>query len=193
MAEVVKSDNARYWEGFPVLLVSAVKMGNFNVKEVEAYLAREADRRKWRELVVMSLVLYRVTKKRFNFADQLKKTLSSKEAELFVKLRDRMGHAENFNLENKVFNVERLKTLFDNYTREEALKAKESQAQYDEFSLEFALSQFFSPKQKELFKKKLNGEPFSKTEREYFSRTVKKKVLALTNPDLHRLAQKLLE
>jgi len=193
LAEVVKSDNARYWEGFPVLLVSAVKMGNFNVKEVEAYLAREADRRKWRELVVMSLVLYRVTKKRFNFADQLKKTLSSKEAELFVKLRDRMGHAENFNLENKVFNVERLKTLFDNYTREEALKAKESQAQYDEFSLEFALSQFFSPKQKELFKKKLNGEPFSKTEREYFSRTVKKKVLALTNPDLHRLAQKLLE
>ena len=56
-----------------------------------------------------------------------------------------------------------------------------------------ALSQLFSPKQKELFKKKLNGEPLNKTEREYYSRAVKKKVSALANPDLHRLAQKLMK
>ncbi len=193
LAEVVKSDNARYWEGFPVLLVNAYKTGDFNSKELEAYLTNEADRRKWRKLLVMSLVLYRVTKKRFNFADQLKKDLSSEESKLFWELRDRMGHFESFKLGNKEFNVSRLKTLFDNYMQEEALKAQKTQAKYDEFSLEYALSQFFSPKQKELFKKKLNGEPFSKTEREYFSRAVKKKVLALANPELNRLARKLLE
>lgn len=33
----------------------------------------------------------------------------------------------------------------------------------------------------------------TKTEREYFSRTVKKKLLALADPDLHRLAQKALQ
>jgi hypothetical protein len=33
----------------------------------------------------------------------------------------------------------------------------------------------------------------TKTETEYFSRTVKKKVVALANPELQRLAQKLLE
>ena len=44
----------------------------------------------------------------------------------------------------------------------------------------------------ELFKKKLEGLPLTKTEREYYSRTVRKKVSALANPELHRLAHKLL-
>ena len=44
-----------------------------------------------------------------------------------------------------------------------------------------------------LFKKKLEGLPLTKTEKEYYSRTVKKKVVALANPELHRLAQKLME
>jgi hypothetical protein len=39
--------------------------------------------------------------------------------------------------------------------------------------------------------KKLKGEKMTKTEREYFSRSVKKKVLALANPDLHKLATRL--
>jgi len=37
-----------------------------------------------------------------------------------------------------------------------------------------------------------NGK-LSKTETEYFSRVVKKKLLALANPDLHRLARRLIE
>jgi hypothetical protein len=60
-------------------------------------------------------------------------------------------------------------------------------------SLEYSLSQVFSPKQKELFLKKLKREKLTKTEKEYFSRAVKKKVLALANPELHRLSQKLLD
>jgi hypothetical protein len=63
----------------------------------------------------------------------------------------------------------------------------------EEFGLEYSLSQVFSPKQKELFLKKLKGEVLTKTEKEYFSRAVKKKVQALANADLHRLARKLLE
>lgn len=61
-----------------------------------------------------------------------------------------------------------------------------------ELGLEYALSQVFSPKQKDLFLKKLKGEKLTKTEKEYFSRIVKKKALALSNPELHLLAQKLL-
>ena len=193
LAEVVKSDNARYWEGFPVLLVNANKTGDFNVKEVEAFFSNEADRRKWRNLLVMSLAFYRAMNKVFWFAEQLRKTLSPKESDWFRKFWPRIRHDQNFELENKEFNVVRLKTLFDNYMQEESLKVQKTQAKHDEFSLEYSLSQFFSPKQKELFKKKLNGEPLNKTEREYFSRAVKKKVFALTNPELHHLARKLLE
>lgn len=55
------------------------------------------------------------------------------------------------------------------------------------------MSQVFSPKQKELFRKKLEGDPLNKTEQEYYSRTVKKKVVALANSERHSLARKLLE
>ena len=55
------------------------------------------------------------------------------------------------------------------------------------------MSQMFSPKQKELFKKRLEGLPLTKTEQEYYSRSVKKKVVALANAELHGLARKLLE
>ena len=39
-----------------------------------------------------------------------------------------------------------------------------------------------------LFMKKLRGEKLTETEREYYSRSVKKKVIALANSDLHELA-----
>jgi hypothetical protein len=55
------------------------------------------------------------------------------------------------------------------------------------------LSQLFSPKQKESFQKRLKEEVLNKTEKEYYSRRVIKKVSALANPELHRLAQKLME
>ena len=72
------------------------------------------------------------------------------------------------------------------------MKDRRRQEKYEEFSLEYALSQVFSTKQKELFKKKLEGLPFTKTENEYYSRTVKKKVVALANDELHNLAKTLL-
>ena len=77
-----------------------------------------------------------------------------------------------------------------NYFTLEANETKTMLDRSDELSLEFSLSQVFSPKQKELFKKKLKGASLTKTEKEYFSRSVKKTVMALSNPELHRLAQK---
>jgi hypothetical protein len=41
--------------------------------------------------------------------------------------------------------------------------------------------------------KKLKGEKLTKTEKEYFSRTVRKKLSALAHPDVHRMAQRILQ
>lgn len=60
------------------------------------------------------------------------------------------------------------------------------------YSIEYLLSQIFSPKQQELFFKKLSRERLTKTEREYFSRSVKKKLLTLANDHIHQLAKELL-
>ena len=195
LAEVVKSRDVRLWENFPALLVNAHRKREFNVKAVEKYFVHQDDRRRWRNLLKMSLALYPVMKKHFEFARQMEKNLSTKESQWVNEFRNkaRMRTQDNFELENKKFSFSRLKNLLEDYLQQEALKVKKSQAMRDELSLEFALSQVFSSRQKELFNKKLNAEKFSKTEREYYSRTVKKKVQALANPDMHHLAQKLLE
>lgn len=53
------------------------------------------------------------------------------------------------------------------------------------------LSRLFSPKQKELILKKLNNQPMTKTEREYFSRTSKKKLGAILNETVQEIARRL--
>jgi hypothetical protein len=53
------------------------------------------------------------------------------------------------------------------------------------------LDRLFSPKQKDLVFKKLNREPLTKTEREYYSRVVKKKLTAIADAELNDIADKL--
>ena len=57
--------------------------------------------------------------------------------------------------------------------------------------LDVLLNRLFSPKQKELVFKKLDGKAFTKTEREYYSRTVRKKLEAIANEQVNELARKL--
>ena len=54
--------------------------------------------------------------------------------------------------------------------------------------LDAYLDRLFSPKQKELIFKKLRQTAFTKTEREYYSRVVRKKLMAIANPAIFEIA-----
>ena len=56
-----------------------------------------------------------------------------------------------------------------------------------ELKTQSQLSKLFSEKQKEIIMKKLMGEKLTKTEREYFSRTIKPKLEAILNPEIQRI------
>jgi len=58
--------------------------------------------------------------------------------------------------------------------------------------LERFLDLLFSDKQKELVYKRLKGHHLTKTEREYYSRVVKKKRAAIADPEMQELAGLLL-
>jgi hypothetical protein len=58
-------------------------------------------------------------------------------------------------------------------------------------SLDVSLDRLFSPKQKELVLKKRDGRAFTKTEREYYSRIVRKKLEAIASEELGDLAKRL--
>jgi Txe/YoeB family toxin of Txe-Axe toxin-antitoxin module len=193
LAEVVKSKDTRLWEGFPVLLANAAQEYYFNYEQVLKNLTKRQEREDFHALLLLSLALYKYYNLSFGWSNRLKKRFSNQDLVHLQKLRNSLVHGKVASFGNKRFHSSRLKKTFSNYFEQDAEKTRQLKEKYEDMSLEYALSQLFSPKQKELFKKKLKGEPLKKTEREYYSRAVKKKVSALANPDLHRLAQKLME
>jgi hypothetical protein len=192
ITEVVKSKDSRLWEAFPVLLANAAQEYDFHYDQALNHLTTRKDQKNFHDLLLLSLAVYQHFLLSFHWAKQLKKVFSDQELEKMKQYKKSLSTGDVLTLGDKEFYADRLKTVFNNYFEKAANKTKRVKEKHEDLSLEFALSQLFSPKQKELFKKKLNGERLTKTEREYYSRAVKKKVSALANPELHRLAQKLI-
>ena len=192
LAEVVKSHDTRLWEGFPVLLANAAENYQFAPEKVELQLMSKEEKNLFHQLVLISGSLFLHYHLSFPWWNKIQKGLTSNDKTLVKKWKSDISKNHNLKCNDKELDSERLKGLFELYFEKKAEKNRRRKVKYEEFSLEYALSQVFSPKQKELFKKKLEGLPFTKTEQEYFSRTVKKKVVALANSELHSLSKKLL-
>jgi hypothetical protein len=191
LADMVKSKDLRLWEGFPVVLVNSAEKGLFNYEMVKSHLKKSSNKSCLDSLMSMSLALYKALKLKFSWADRFYKSLSvnrKKELNSFLK---KLKKDQELKVARHVMDSQRLKSTFNNYLSQAQSKFNDLLSVKEEFGLEYALSQVFSPKQKELFFKKLKREKLTKTEKEYFSRVVKKKVLALANPELHRLSKQI--
>ena len=193
LAGVVKSTDLRLLEGFPVVLANSGERGLFDYDKVLQYLEKSSDKTCFQALVLMALALYRVLGLAFVWADKLYKRLPANRERKLSGLVEGFKKDEDLNVADYSMSSQRVKKVFGNYFSRTQTKLNELLSMKEELCLEYALSQVFSPKQKELFLKKLKGEKLTKTEKEYFSRTVKKKVLALANDELHRLSRKLLQ
>jgi hypothetical protein len=193
LAEMVKSGDLRLWEGFPVVLANSAEKGAFSNDMVKRYLKKPSDRSFFSSLVVVALAVYRFFSLKFSWADTLYGSLSKAGKKEFAGFLKKLKSDGELNAAGRKMSAQRLKTVFNNYFSQSQAKLNEFLSVKDDLGLEYSLSQVFSAKQKELFLKKLRREKMTKTEKEYFSRAVKKKVLALANPDLHRLSQRLLE
>ena len=142
------------------------------------------------------MTLYQHYHLSFLWMSRLKKHFTDEEKINLKQFRNWLAHNETFVYKGKRFDAARFKQMFKLYFEKMQRKADRSRQKKDSsesLSLEYSLSQMFAPKQKEVFKKMLEGLPLTKTEREYYSRTVKKKVTALANAELHRLALQLIQ
>lgn len=192
LAEVVKSGDHRLWEGFPVMLANTLEKDLFNYTKVLKHLKTNKENNLLRKLVMMSLALYSFLELEFSFVDRIHKSTYFDDT-LFHNFLSHFKNKRDLPNFNDGVSVERVTITFKNYYQHAEFDLKEVIEMQDEFEFEYAMSQIFSKKQKELFLKKLKGEKLTKTEREYYSRVVKKKVLALSNTDLHKLAVRLIK
>lgn len=193
LADVVRSKDLRLWEGFPVVLANSANRGLFNYDKVKLHLKKSFDKLCLDSLILMSLALYKKLNLKFSWADKFYKSLSIDKKRKLNSLLKKLKKNDNFKVGFHIISSDRLKSIFNNYFGQEQSELNDLVSVKEELGFEYALSQIFSTKQKELFLKKLKREKLTKTEREYFSRSVKKKVSALANSELHRLSQRLLE
>jgi len=194
LAEVVKTNNRRYWEGFPILLANGAKEEEFDYRKVEGFLKKKEEKDNLKELFLLSLALYRINKLDFDWPTFYgRSALEPEEKDMVRAFEKNLLKNTEFSVADHHFSSERVKNTFQHYFAVEMEEVKSLSAKREDLSLEFAMSQVFSPKQKNLFLKKLKGEVLTKTEREYFSRTVKKKAMALANSELHHLAQRVFQ
>lgn len=196
LTHLLKQDDPRLLEGFPVVFFNMLKTKKTSRWELSKWHPGKALSAKTEDRLAVLLVLSHLLFKLFGF----EKEYSPRTLKLLVKckngsaLLDQLAEpflkSEPVHLGTLEFSTERLKKNFRNYVVLEK-DQKEARERSHQLELELLLSEMFTPKQKALLRKKLEGKELSKTEREYFYRVVKKRLKALANEDLHQLARQL--
>ncbi|MBU4496199.1 MAG: hypothetical protein ABIN18_06800 [Pseudomonadota bacterium] len=191
LAEIVKSNEPRLWEGFPILLASMLDNGGLDLADIDQYFESAKHRHYFQFLMEISLALYRHKGLHYKLPYRTSGQSFVEEANI-KRFQSNFQDSVDITYEGMRLSTSRLIETFHHYTVQQNRSVKDYLALKEDFDLEYALSQIFPKKQRELILKKLRGERMTKTEKEYFSRSVKKKLIALANSDLHNLAMKIL-
>jgi len=191
IAALVQSNNARLWEGFPVVLANAARNHWFDRARVENKLKNAKARNAFRTLFIDALGLYSYLNVQESWSRRLFKEIDDDDKKTVQKLVMEFSKQKDLVVANKHLSTGRLKDCYEKYsTHMFANDQKNAAGNYQELALDHAMAQLFTARQKEIFLKRVQGKPMTKTEREYFYRVIKKKAIALANRDLHSLAQK---
>jgi hypothetical protein len=192
LLEVAKSQDIRLWEGFPVMLANCIDRKWFNYTDIQKNIKSKRLATRIDSLITWSFALYKLLNVSSPQIDEFQKWFKPEEKNDFNYFLGKMKNHEDFILSNKKMSSERTINSFRSYFDEKQFRLTEFLSEKNSYDLQYALSQIFPSGQKNLIMKKLQGEKLTKTEQEYFSRAVKKKIVALANPEFHKLAQKLL-
>lgn len=189
--ELSGSENLRLIEGFPVVLANCAHRGiKLDISGLLSRYGRRSQRRADLEKLIMAS------------SDLLAQEGLEKPEGLDASMGTlRMNYGDLLQEEvldlskGRSISTERLRNALRRYAVEleksESVRQRDQRKQLRSFQLDLHLSTLFPPKQKEVILKKLRGEPLSKTEKEYYSRIVKKKLEGLANSELNRIASAL--
>jgi hypothetical protein len=187
------SEDSRLIEAFPVVLANSFHRGiRLDINDLLSRHDQGAqERTDMEKLILASLDL--IAEEGLEQPDGLDRIVDSlrlKYGNLLEQEALEMGR-------NRSVSTERLRNTLRRYAadldRSESALEREKNNQLRAFRMNLHLSALLSSKQKELVLKKLKGDPLSKTEREYYSRVVRKKLEALANSELHKIAATLIK
>jgi len=188
---LASSDESRLIEGFPVILANCAHKGlSLNTRALlSSYAMKSQKRQNLEKLLLISSELMNQEKlQQPEGLDRLAGSLRKKYGDLLSGEMVTLGKGVSLSTNRLQNTLRRYAASLEN---SKSAQEKTMLRQQQSFQLHMHLSTLFSPKQKELVLKKLNGESLTKTEQEYYSRVVRKKLEALTNSELRKIATKL--
>lgn len=197
LENLLKQDDVRLLEGFPVVLVNAFrekkKLAWEDSKWVPSDHFSKKSLQRFPYLLFMTFLLLRLFGLEKNLEERVNKLLGKfqSDQEARSKMEELFMKSSPVKVDSLEMSPERLTANFRNYvvlTQSE----HETDLKKQELELELLLSELFTLRQKELLKKRSTGKPMTKTEKEYFYRVVKKRLRALASNELHQMAQNLL-
>ena len=186
--ELADSEDPRLVEGFPVVLANCAQRDlKLNFRTLLSRHKSDSRNQQTLEklLLLSSTLLAQQGLNKPKNLENLSKSLATKYGDLLA--------GDVVDLGNKVsLSTERLRNTLNRYAADlstsKSTRDRAKNRQRRSFQLNYYLSTLFAPKQKELLLKKYQGEPLNKTEQEYFSRKVKKKLEAMTNKEVMKVA-----
>ena len=188
---LASSDESRLIEGFPVILANCAHKGlSLNTRALLSSYAMKSQKRQNLEklLLISSDLLNQEKLQQPEGLDRLAGSLRKKYGNLLSGEMVALGKGVSLST-NRLQNT--LRIYAASLDNSKSAQEKTMLRQQKSFQLHMHLSTLFSPKQKELVLKKLYGESLTKTEQEYYSRVVRKKLEALANSELRKIATKL--
>ena len=196
LESLLEQEDYRLLEGFPVVLMNLLKAKEPSEWEEADWNVRRLSKKvraRLPYLLALSFLLFKSYRVGGGCLARTSKLLMKlpNGNKVFQAVSKPFLKSEPVGFDGFKFSPERLKNTFQTYALQ-STQSKELEQKRRVLERELLLSEIFTPRQKMLLKKKLEAEPLTKTEREYYSRVVKKRLRVLADDDLHQLAHRLL-
>ncbi len=191
LANLVKENDARLLEGFPVAYRHVLDSPEYsgadrNTLSFQKDLSGK-EKTKLLYLLFLSYLLFKLygeERPKLEQTEDLLSKLSKNWKENLKEAEEKFNHSEFLTVGHSLsLSTDRLKKQYRNYVVH--LTSRHENSPKMDMEIELLLSEFFTSKQKDLLKKRLEGKELSKTEKEYFSRVVNKRLKALASDHLH--------
>lgn len=193
---LLSETESRLVEGFPVVLAEGMRRKQALDWETSSWEPKKKLRKKeyerWQVLMAVSVFLFRL----FGLEETLRGRakallLKSKDGKTCLKeLEKPFQGSQEVRYGGFSLSAVRVKESFRLYVTRPPVEAAGEKVR--EFEMELLLSELFTPRQKQVLRKRLEGKPLTKTEREVYYRVVKKRLKALADEGLHQLAKRVL-
>lgn len=183
---IANSSEHRIVEGFPVVFYNMINAGGIFCKDIAS------SSEELRELIHIAFACFNVEGKAYMLGRFKRNGDCLIDEKKIKELINQFKKKYTLRVHGLEISSERIINTFRLYINErESKQIIEHLDSREEMELHQALNELFPRKQKEILLKKFKGEKLNKTEKEYYSRVIKRKLKALLNKDLRRIAEKI--